>query len=243
MNKTIYLLFFLSVYQSSIAQLNALNNPNSSGAMDFTDQEGKSLIKKYDPEIRGTPFVKDGWLQSKITLSKGKEITTILTKFNLESTELYFKDDIGNEMIAIEGLVKRIDFYNTKSKDGQVLTFKNGYPAIDKQNVNFYYKLLTEGSIELIEKKIKYVRVQKDEYTGQITRDFVESASTFYIFTNNKMQVFKPSKKKLLALTNNKAEKMNKSIENKKINYKKLSDVIDLFNYYNQLVISDGHNK
>ncbi len=62
-------------------------------------------------------------------------------------------------MIAIEGLVKKIDCFNFYSKDCIRYVFKSGYPGIDKQNENYYYQVLTEGKIELLARRFKYIRV------------------------------------------------------------------------------------
>jgi hypothetical protein len=42
--------------------------------IDLADLEGRSLLKKYDPQITGSPFINDDWVSAKLTLSRGKEI-------------------------------------------------------------------------------------------------------------------------------------------------------------------------
>jgi hypothetical protein len=156
-------------------------------------------------------------------------------KLNIESNELYFLDSTGKEMIAMEGLVKKIDCINYYSKDSIRYVFKNGYPGIDKQNENYYYQIFTEGKIELLEKKIKYVSVVKDELTGEISKDFVEGAGTLYVYFNKSIQAYHPDKSFIISLLKDKKQAINMFIDANKINFRKTADLIKVFNYYNGL--------
>ena len=203
--------------------------------MNFVDLNGYSLLKKYDPEIKGTPFINDNWELAKITLSEGKEISHLPIKLNIESNELYFLDSTGKEMIAIKGLVKKIDYLNYWSKDSIKYVFKSGYPNIDKQTENYYYQVLTEGKIELLAKKFKYITVDKNELSGEISKNFVESAIKLYVYANNIIQAFYPNKDFGISLLKDKEKLINMFVDTNKIKFKKTKDLIKLFNYYNVL--------
>ena len=203
--------------------------------MNFVDLNGYSLLKKYDPEIKGTPFINDKWKLAKITLSKGKEISQLPIKLNIESNELYFLDSTGKEMIALKGLVKKIDYLNYWSKDSIKYVFKSGYPDIDKQTENYYYQVLTEGKIELLAKKFKYITVDKNELSGEISKNFVESAVKLYVYANKIIQAFYSNKDFVISLLKDKEQAINMFVDANKINFKKTTDLIKLFNYYNVL--------
>lgn len=203
--------------------------------MEFTDLNRRSLLKKYDPEITGSPFINSDWVLAKITLSKGYETGPIPVKLNIENNELYFRDSTGKEMIAIEGLVKKIDCFNFYSKDSIQYVFKSGYPGIDKQNENYYYQVLTEGKIELLARRFKYIRVVKDELSGEITKEFVDGIVVLYISINNIIHAYHPTKSFVISLLKDKEQSINIFIDTNKINFKKIPDLIKLFNYYNGL--------
>src|SRR5678809_42137 len=107
MRKTL-LLSLLLYCQWSFGQLD-FKNSNVGRVMEFADLDGHSLLKKYDPEITGSPFINDDWVNAKLTLSRGKEIGPLQIKLNIESNELYYLDSTGKELIAAEGLVKKVD--------------------------------------------------------------------------------------------------------------------------------------
>jgi hypothetical protein len=231
------ILFFLLIgffMNESFGQLE-FRNSNVGRLINLEDFNGRSLLKKYDPDISGSPFINADWMPAKITLSKGKEIGSLLIKLNIESNELYFLDSIGKEMVAKEGLIKKIDFINYYSKDSIRYIFKSGYPNIDKQNENYIYQVFTEGKIELLAKKIKYIRTVKDEVSGEITKDFVDGAMTLYVYSFDNIQPFQPKIDFVISLLIDKQEEVNTFINANKINLKKTSDLIKLFSYYNKL--------
>jgi hypothetical protein len=203
--------------------------------VEMTDQNGHSLLKKYDPDITGSPFINTDWVPATITLSKGKEIGPIPVKLNIESNELYFRDSTGKELIALEGLVKKIDCLNFYSRDSIRYVFKNGYPGIDKQNENYYYQVFTEGKIELLAKRFRYIRTVKDELSGEMTKEFVEGVTVLYVYAYGIMQAFHPNKSFVISLLEGKEQAMNTFISTHKINFKKIPDLIKLFNYYEGL--------
>jgi hypothetical protein len=202
---------------------------------DITDIHGNYLIKDYNPEITGTPFINSDWKLAIITLTKGNMIGPIFIKLNIESNELYYQDKSGKELVAIEGQVRKIDCINFISKEDIRYVFKNGYPGIDNQNEKFFYQVYTEGKVELLAKKLKYIRTDKNAMSGVVTKEFVDAADNLYVFTNNNIQTFHLKKIFVLALLKDKEEAINEYISKNKINFKKIPDLINLFEYYNKL--------
>jgi hypothetical protein len=168
----------------------------------------------------------------KLPCQEEKKWGPLLVRLNIESNEVYFLDSTGKEMVALEGLIKKIDFINYYSKDSIRYIFKSGYPNIDKQNENYFYQVFTDGKIELLAKKFKYIRTVKDELSGEIIKDFVDGTVTLYVYSFDNMQLFQPKIDFVLSLLIDKHEEVNTFINANKINLKKTSDLIKLFSYY-----------
>lgn len=236
--RKILLLGLLLCCQWSFGQLD-FKNSNVGRVMEFADLDGHSLLKKYDPEVTGSPFINDDWVNAKLTLSRGKEIGPLQIKLNIESNELHFLDSTGKELIAAEGLVKKvdcIDYYSKYSKDSTRCIFQSGYPAIDGQNETTFYQVLTEGRIELLARKYKYIRVEKNDLTGDVSKSFVDGAAVLYVYAYSMIQPLKPNKNFIAALwEEHKQDEMNKYISDNKVSFKSTSDLIKLFNYYDSL--------
>src|SRR4029079_3966623 len=234
MKRMLFFILISFIMHESFGQLE-FRNSNVGRLINLEDFNGRSLLKKYDPDISGSPFINADWAPAIIILSKGKEIGPLLVKLNIESNELYFIDTAGKELIAPEGIVKKIDFINYYSKDSTRYIFKSGYPNIDKQNENYLYQVFTEGKIELLAKKFKYIRTVKNEISGEIIKDFVDGSITLYVYSFDNIQLFQPKIDFVLSLLIDKHEEVNTFINANKINLRKTSDLIKLFSYYNKL--------
>jgi len=226
---------FLLYCQCSLAQLD-FKNSNIGRVVDFTDLDGHSLLKKYDPDVTGSPFINDDWVSAKLTLSKGKEIGPLQVKLNIESNELYFLDSAGKEMIAADGLVKKISCINYYYKDSTRYIFQSGYPPIETQGENYFYQVFTEGKIQLLAKKFKYIRSEKNDLTGDASKSFVDGAVVLYVYAYGVIQPFRSNKNFVASLwEEHKQTEMNNFIAANKINFKNISDLIKLFNYYDSI--------
>ncbi len=94
-------------------------------------------------------------------------------------------------------------------------------------------QVFTEGKIELLARKFKYVRVMKNDLSGEISKDFVEGVITLYVYANNIIQQFHPTKSFVLSLLKDKEQMVKLFIDTNKMNLKSIPDLIKLFNYYN----------
>jgi hypothetical protein len=230
--KNILLLIFLFNCQWSFGQLD-YKNSNVGRVLDLTDLDGRSLLKKYDPEITGSPFINDNWVRAKLTLSRGKEIGPLSIKLNIESNELYFLDSNGKEMIAMDGLVKKVYCIDYYTKDSIRYVFKSGYPPIEAQNENYFYQVLTEGRIELLARKYKYISSERKDLSGDVSKSFADGMVILYVYAYGVIQPLKSNKSFIATLWDeDKQQEMNKYISANKINFKSTSDLIKLFNCY-----------
>lgn len=226
---------FLFCFQSSVGQLD-FKNSNVGRVMDLADLDGHSLLRKYDPALTGSPFIIDNWVSAKLTLSLGKEIGPLPIKLNIENNELYFIDSTGKELIVADGLVKKIDCIDYYTRDSTRYIFKSGYPSVDGQNENFFYQVFTEGRIELLARKFKYIRTERNDLTGDVSKSFVDGSAVLYVYAYGIMQPFKSNKNFIATLWDeNKQPEMNKYISDNRISLKNTSDLIKLFNHYNSI--------
>jgi hypothetical protein len=232
--KVLIALVTLVLSNSVFAQL-TFKNTNNGRFMDLTDISGRTLVKnKYDPDVQGTPFLNPDWDTAKITLSNGMVLSSLFIKLNIESNELYYLDSAHKEMIAMDGLVKKIEFLRFYDRYSIPYVFKTGYPKIDKQNEIFFYQVFTEGKLELLMKNYKSIRIDKKEMSGEVTKDFIDN-SWMYLYANNAMIEFKKDKSAILLLMKDKEKEINQYLSTNKISFKKTVDLIKLFNYYNSL--------
>lgn len=230
--KFVLYLFSAFVASKGFGQIK-FSNSNIGRVTEFVDLNGNSLLKTYDPDIAGSPFLLPDWSPAAITLFQGKTFGPLRVKLNIESNELYFLDSAGREMVAPTGLVRRVDCPNAYSKDSVRYVFKSGYPAIDQQNENYFYQVLAEGKIELLMKRSKYIRTDKNDLSGEVSKEFIES-DKIYVYANHTMQAFQNNKDFVFRLLKDKEQAVRQFIETNKTDIKRIPDLIKLFTYYNE---------
>jgi hypothetical protein len=233
--KKLMLLYMVCHHYIAASSQFDFNPTIGGGRFDARDINGHTLIKQYDGDIAGSPFLNENWEKAMLTLSKGKTTGPVMVKLNIERNELNFMDSTNKEFVADEDQVRRIDYLSFYTKDSIRYIFKNGYPGIYKQTKSFYYQVFSEGKIELLGKKIKYIRTDKNEYTGETTKEFLEAATEYYVYSKNTMQVLYPYKSLILTIMRDKEEFISTYMNENKLNLKKVSDLIKLFQYYNSL--------
>ncbi len=243
MKKFIFALTFILRQIPGIGQVDPALNTNSTVIYDgtnsgnrisLTDMNGR-LMQNDHPDISGSPFINENCNQATLMLSKGKVLQQVFVKLNIADNELYYTDSTGRVLVAVDGIVKRLEFSNFFTKDKTAYVFKTGYPAIDDKNQFFFYQALAEGKAELLARHSKYIRTSKDDMTGLVTKEYVDEATRLYVFAHNSMQAFNPSKKNILEIMKDKEKLVGSFIETNKINFKKTADLVKIFNYYNSL--------
>jgi len=85
----------------------------------------------------------------------------------------------------------------------------------------------------LLAKKFKYIRTEKNDLTGDISKSFVDGVVVLYVYAYGVIQPFRSNKNFVASLwEEQKQQEMNKFIAANKISFKNTSDLIKLFNYY-----------
>lgn len=230
-----FLIALLAVTSAVAFSQITFQNSNNGRIMNLEDLNGRSFLKKYDPDVLGSPFLNDEWQPAKLTFFKGNSVSPVLIKLNLESNELYFKDSSGREMIALSGLVKKIELFNANNLDSSFQIFKAGCPPIDNQNQNYFYQVLVDGKVELLAKKSKQIETSKNILSGEINKQFSEPVITLYLYKDNEIKPLKPGKNYLLELLKDKEAAITEFINSNKINVKKIPDLVKLIRYYNSI--------
>lgn len=228
------LIFFLFISCEASAQLN-FTETNNGGFVQFGDMNGRSLRnEKYDPAIEGTPFINPDWADADLLTTGGQLVKNVKVKLNIESNELYYLDAANTTWIALDGKVKKISYINLISNENIPFVFQNGYPAFDNKNENYYYQVLCSGKISLLKKQYKNIEIFKNPLSGEQRKEFVEY-SRYYVFSAAGMEPFKNSKEYLVKLMNDKGEATKQYLDENKINFKKIPDLMKLISFYNEL--------
>ena len=199
----------------------------------ITDREGRPFVNNYG-DIDGSPYFIEHYCSAILKLNKGKEFENVFTKVNLFTHEIFVIDSIKNEIIVSDGLVADVSLQDTDEGVPRIYNFRSGYPSIDKNNSFNYYLVLSDGKLQLLKHIRKEIVEEKNILSGEIRKEFV-AREEYYTFSNGEIKKLKRDKDYIKELMMDQEKKITEYLKEKKVNFKNISLLSNLFDYYNTL--------
>jgi hypothetical protein len=182
------------------------------------DANGKSFVNPA-PDVAGSPFFADDWKIGALIANSNYRFDSVKVRLNLFSQEVHFLDKNNNEMALAKGYIKAIILPNPVTGAPTGPKFQNGFPAIDEQDVNNFYEVLTEGKLWLLLSIRKVIAKEKDEMSGEVKKEY-RAYEDYYTFDGKTMQRLK---------------KGTVLIDGKPVKYKNIDDLKKVIDQYNAL--------
>ena len=154
------------------------------------DKDGKTFVNPA-PDVAGSPFLKDDWSLGSIVVNTQRRYDSVKLRLNLLSQEVHFLDRNNSEMSLTKGYIKEILLPGRTP--GEQLRFQNGFPPVDEQDVYNFYEVLAEGKLWLLHSRRKIIVTEKDEVSGQTSREF-RLYEDYYLYDGKTMQRFRKEK-------------------------------------------------
>jgi hypothetical protein len=196
----------------------------------ISDLKGKPLVESLSSDISGSPYLLDDW--SKGIVEQGNKVSykDVDLKYNLYKDELFFKNPKDGSML---GFALPVAGFSLALKD-KIQIYRNGFPEIDNFNKKSYYQVLFDGGIKLLFKNHRTMQEVKPYNSPTTEKKFIDNA-IYYVFQDNVMTKFKPSKKDFLEMFKSKSTEIADFIKNEKIDLKQHDDLVRVFVFYNTL--------
>ncbi|MEN9686406.1 MAG: hypothetical protein RLZZ28_2192 [Bacteroidota bacterium] len=190
------------------------------------DLSGKAILNTKLSEVEGSVFYKDNYLPATLTLENGSIITGRNVKLNLKDNIVYYLDINGAELEAVSR-VKRIEFTDSK------MVFQNGFPAVENQTANTYYRVLTGGNASLLE-CTKFSEGEYKPYNATVAIKRIDKVFELYGASSKAIAKLSSQEDILLVLAD-KSKEVNDFILEKKLKCRKQGDFDNVIKYYNSL--------
>jgi hypothetical protein len=162
----------------------------------------------------------------------------VRARIDLCNQEVNFFTENKVEIVTTGESVREIvlsdSILNTDPVENRDYKFKTGFPPVDNQNGLNFYQVLTEGNIVFLKSTRKVISEKKNDISGEIVKGF-ETYTDYYVFAENRMIKLKKEKEFVLSFLQNKKGEVDIFLTEKRINFKKIDDIITLFKYYNSL--------
>lgn len=189
--------------------------------------------KKFNAEkysaVRGTPFLINKWLKGSVTTPKGV-YQNIELKFNVYDNSLFFNMD--DETFELQDNIISFTLKPKSDDSTSFLVYRKGISGADLRD-NQFVQVLLDAPTALYKLDVKQLSEMSEINTG-IVKTFTNN-SKYYLSKNKQIQFIKINRKEILNALSDKQEKLQLYINEKKLSFKKDTDIIELLRYYNSL--------
>jgi len=178
-------------------------------------------FKTATEDVKGNPFLFEEWNTKGVVYSDGKIFNVDKLNYNI------YKEEIG----ALKEK-ESVFVYDSQYID----SVKIDNIRLHKLDGKFYEVLQTGSKASLFKKyDTRIVDGMVNNMDGTKQKDRLVIMDDYYVRTQGKLEIFKPSKGSLEDIFGSEAQEMKKIIKAEKLSYKKEKDLINIFEFYNGL--------
>ena len=222
------LVYFLHSYGQ-----NEFINSKSGNSIAVFDTYGRTFTNPL-ADVSGTPYLLDDWKPASLLIRDKDRFNNIPVKLDLVNQEVHFISQKGVEMILPAGLVREISILDSSTGRRVQYKFRGGYPALESQSDNTLYLILSQGKIPLLEYLRKKVRVQKNDVSGEVSKELV-TYEDYYLDISGKLVPVKRSRDFFLDKMSDRKKEVEEFVQKNKLSYKSEADIKKIVDYYNSL--------
>jgi len=184
--------------------------------------------------VEGFPYVFAEFKYGNIQLKNGKVTNKVPLQLDLVSHQIHFLSATKEIGIMNGDFIKQVSISDTNQLVIRDYIFRTGFPAIDKHKENDFFLVLSEGKITLIKSMNKNIETNKNEFSGEILKEFALKEE-YYFIINGVIKRLKKEKNFLLNIMSDKSIKINEYINANKGSFKNEEYLIKLFKHYNKI--------
>jgi hypothetical protein len=224
---------------SPIFILRAQSNFNAEGGgttgrIVVFDNNGKTFS---DPpsDIAGSPFLLQEWQLGSITLQSNKRYDSIRVRLNLQTQQVHFLNQNNVEMVLPKSFVTELVLRDSAAEGGPLTyTFQSGFPAIDNQSKDNFYRVLISGRLALLESIRKLIFKEKNQATEEESKEF-RDYTEYYLYSDGILKRLKKDKDFILSLMADKKDQVQAYAQSKKLNFRSIDNIGQIVAYYDAL--------
>src|SRR5579872_200316 len=198
------------------------------------DHNGKAFVNPA-PEVEGTPFLTDKWRMGTLVVTTNRRYDSVKIRINLLSQEVHVIDRNNTEIALAKGYIKQVIWTDAvKGLPTGGTCFQSGFPAVDNQDKDFFYEVLSQGKLWLLHSVRKVITERKDGLSGDIRKDYT-TYDDYYVYDGKNMQRVRKDKSFILTIAGDKRDKIDAFLEANKLKARSAEDLRRIIDYYNTL--------
>lgn len=239
MKKLALILFFISCYSSSYAQITTLAAQyNAEFFLQHVDRIGSNNLDYLDDGYTGTPYGNPIFLLGSIYEKNQVIASNYALRYVAITDEIEVKETLYVEDKDIQALAKSPDLYVKIMNDMYVYVLENEVIASPG-----YFNVLFVGDNYNLYKKVlkKYYPAKKAQtsFEQDVLASFVDKPIYYLVTQNGKFIEFGSSKNKKFQAFEGKESEMKKYVNKAKLDINNEDDLIKIVQYYDTIVVSN----
>jgi len=219
MKSLIIISFLLSFFLISSQELATQSSVGTVTSMN--DLFTKHLKASGNEEVLGSPFLFSNWENTGVIYSEGNKHSLKKLNYNILS------DEVG----SLKGKDSVLTYDKVK-----IDSFLIGKKTFKKYYKSFYEVLYNGAKISLLRKyEVNIIEGMFNPIDGTKEKSRFKTIDDFYIKKGEDIVKYIPSKKTISSVFDEHRDLVKKFIKENKLSLKKEKDLIQIFEYYNQL--------
>jgi hypothetical protein len=190
--------------------------------------QGTPLFAKHTENVKGSPYFFDDWKKGNVRLKNKEVYSGMDLKFNQLDNELIFLSQNKTPNRFAQPVAEFIIYQD----DRIFLTFRNGFPLVEKNNGDTYYQVLEDGKVKVLKHAKKSI-IEAIPYGQSVAEKSILKADIYYLLVGDQMHRIKADKKQLLSIL--KSEPLANYIASNKMKVNSEDELITAVNFYNNL--------
>lgn len=189
-------------------------------------------------KIIGDTYLDTRWRKSSILLyENNKMIEGFPVRYDIRTDEVEIKSK--KAIKVVKGTkVKSFVWIDSASKNLEYFVNAKDFKDADNVPYSGFFQVLTDGKVSLFKKTL--IEIKKADYNIQLNvgsrDDKILKKSEFYVLKDNQVIELPASKKKVIALFDEKSEVMDRFIKENNLSVTKGDQLKIIFDHYNSLV-------
>lgn len=199
-----------------------------------SDIQGRPFLAKSYTDVKGSPYLFDGWFKGVVKLMNGTVYESIDLMYNQIKDELIFK---ASENQAQTFTLPIYEFTLRQSEKDVILLekkFRRGFTPVDGASDMAFYEVLADGKTLLLKRTSKVI-FEELPYGSSTKLQTIKDNVYYYINTSGKLIKIKKDKKQILTALNIHTAELEMYIKGNKLDLKQDTDLVKLISYYNTL--------
>jgi hypothetical protein len=190
---------------------------------------GQMLLETAGDPVKGSPYLLEDWCTGTVYMKSGAKASSFPLKFNTYTNQLVFQHE--GQTYVVENNVKEFEL----KPAGNSLIFRRNFPDIDKNTAESYYQVLADGSRAVLLKRHYKQLNDVQQYNAAPIKEYTTIEVYYVYIPGGNIVRLKKDKSSLLEAAGEERARMENLINKLDVKPSRESDLIKLFQAYNEL--------